>query len=297
MDFLTLYKLIEELKQSPIEKGEMTKFILESLTNPQGPVYLISGELHPGAYNDRGIGEALHQLLKEDKHPVTICWGPTTFFTLESDKRRNDLYTGILGSLDASSLSIYHSRFRQDSHMWVIGDKIIYQYPHRPGAEEDEKTTMIGRNVPGIGEHIKNDLESQNGVNGNLSKVKNSQKDIEKIFRSVNIKLNQNCGIEDFLNSAQPEEAIEFFLSFIKSFPESFTKAGLVQCFSKNPIEIVTYIIDRDSDFKHSNKVINAEFEVESRYPDLTFDFQRYRVEEDQIENMKSEKETVYIRG
>ena len=89
MEYSDLAARVRQLgKVRKLRQQELAGKIIENLHNPPGKVILISGELNAGTYNNTEIGNALHQLLLRDKQSVTICWGPTTYFTLNG-KRKN----------------------------------------------------------------------------------------------------------------------------------------------------------------------------------------------------------------
>ena len=253
--------------------------ITHSLDNAKGTVFLYSGELHPGAYNGTEIPKALSRLLKDGKEDVYVTWGPATFFAHSENKphSRNDLCTDCIEThYEAPHLTVRHSYYRQGAHAWVIGDWVYYQKPYRPGADAEKKETMAIKVGFDISQALKEDLRAQTEKHITLP-LSSKAGDTLSIFRPVDIKLNNQKGLDQVITQAEPDEAITYYVEQLQALPE--VKAipamqGRVDSINnKVSIDLVTYIFAEHRTRKLIDGVRQAKLRTCHRFLEMYFDF------------------------
>lgn len=287
MNFSTLDRMVRQWSQvrQVQPRGDC---VVNELLSQSNPVILISGELHPGTYNSTGVAEALRAFLSKGNSPLIICWGPVTFL---DESGRNDLYNTIMPLLNRKNVSILHSRHRQYCHSWAFGDTILYQQSHGYGASLSQRSPYYGT-APGAYRYLQQIL-SQEIEAGDIIPV--SSETPGKNLRSLRVKIDEAGSVENYIDPASPQEALDYHLSLINNIAE----IGAVQ-FRQNDSSLRIEIFLCDTSQSPSNsmeEILRYQQWTADRFPEFQFEFCKYKVNPAVLEHLRCDNSIVYRRS
>jgi hypothetical protein len=290
MEFESLHNFA---KGRVIERTDALNRIEKGLKDLRNSVILISGELNPGTYNKSAVGEALRRRQGVNDRSVTLCWGPSTYLLKKSNGEGiNTLYESIESCLDLAGLTILYSNYRQDCHMWVLGDEVIYQKPHRVGAGAVEKVTLWNDVACGVAEFVQQDLDQQLKA-GDIVRLNNTLDNLRCSFRFLNVDQDEVGCVKKYVDPAQPEEAVDYFVSLVKSLSQ-VAEVRFIR--EESHIEIISFITDEGPKGEVIERITDYEIWTMDRYVDLDFDFHCFKVSSDRLKEFDGQEGTVRFR-